>query len=225
MKRQQNPLRIRVGDVVEIYFGHMPKRGKFTAIVTGLTDRTVMGCEPYIDYRPKGEEDRDLDAERTGIPYGCSVGYVQSVVERAPYKKEPQVNIFRESIEQDPALWRYLRSGGVCVFYGFGLDTLVTLALASFNGRLDRPLHSERFREMWARDSFRGKVTVPESLVPDSESEDFWYRPVAVRWKVFKKYVLANRHRILMSRKEMEEEGRLYLKDMERIYEEDRYVS
>jgi hypothetical protein len=228
MNKQQNPLGIRVGDTVEIFFDHEPSRGSFNAKVTEVVDRTMMGSDAHISYQPD-EMSRDLEAEALGIPYGCSVSHVRAIVARAPYKCDvyrSPLNIFRQTAEEKEVrrveegrpedYWPgYYSVGGVRISYE-SMGALVELALAMAKDTLDRPYSLERFHTLWERDGFRGKVTVP--TVPELGDvyahEELQEMYVAVNWKVFKHYVLANRHRLLLSQKEMEKAGAAFSKAM-----------
>jgi hypothetical protein len=226
MNKKQNPLQIRVGDTVKIRFTHYTPTRIFLAEVLHVTDRTLMGCDACIDYKPE-ESARDLDAEKSNIPYGCSVSHVIEVVKRAPYKamKSAPTNIFRENIVRqtigrkgDPRNtgdWQgYYRFGDIRVGYE-ELGTLVEIALASAKDTLDRPMDIQRFRNLWAKDGYRGKVALPVDPLFEDPYTKKYIPAKAVRWSVFRNYVLANRQKILLSRKEMEKAGREYSEAMQ----------
>lgn len=206
MSNKQNPLGIRPGDVVSIHFDFHSSRGEFTAEVTEIHDRIDMGMDCAISYIPD-ESGRDLEAERFGIPYGCSVSHVKKVVRRAPYvvkKGARPKNIFREGQERLsrdgwPGCYKF---GGIKICYS-SMEKLVTLVLAHAQGTLDRPLDIDKFRALWEKSKFPGKVEIPASFSEDRMTDLY----TAVRWKIFKKFVLANKEKILATRKEIVEDG------------------
>ncbi len=221
VNKKQNPLGIRVGDVVQIHFSHMPSKGAFSAKVTEVTDRTTMGCDAHIAYEPE-ESARDYGMEALNIPYGCSVSHVVKVLNRAPYVsiRMPPANIFRLHAERRSARrgsndWvGYYRFGGTRVCHG-DMETLIVEALASASDTLNRPLDIHRFRQLWTFSGHRGRVELPRDPRFDSEWSSHY---TAVNWKVFKQFVLANRHRILLTRREMEKAGREHQKAMHDEY-------
>jgi hypothetical protein len=226
MNKKQNPLGIRDGDVVEIFFDHYPSsRGAFHAKVTEVTDCTMMGSDACIAYVPD-ESARELEKEALGIPYECSVSHVRAIVLRAPYKQDvyrSPHNIFRQDSEAAEA--RRMEEGRDAYWPGYysvgnvritfkSMGTLVELALAMAKDTLDRPYSLERFHTLWKRDGFRGKVMVP--AVPELNGvythDELQESYAAVNWKAFKHYVLANRHRLLLSQREMEKAGAAFSK-------------
>ena len=212
MSKKQNPLDIRTGDTVCICFNHTLHPKEFTAKVIAVVDRTLMGNDSCIEYIPD-ESGRDIKAEEMGIPYGCSVSHVKKVLQRAPYvvtKGTLSENIFRDELEALRELshdrWPgYYKVGGVRVCYP-SMEKLVTLVLAHAQGTLNRPLDMDKFHELWEKSKFLGKVEVPTR---DDFNEDSWMTDhyTAVNWKVFKKFVLNNKEKILFTRKEMIQAG------------------
>jgi hypothetical protein len=134
------------------------------------------------------------------------------------------VNIFHDYVEGRRAdaardgYTGYYQFGGVYVCYD-GVETFVILALASAKDTLSQTLDMERFMAMWAKDCYRGKVALPDEAM--FNGNQFGIKYTAVHWKVFKKYVLTNRHRILFTRKEMEKYGERWDEEMWRDMEDD----
>ncbi len=206
-RTKQNPLGIAVGDTVRIKFNYAGARDAFLAEVTEVVDRVLMGQDTCIDYKPE-ESGRNFNAERLGIPYGCSVSHVVEVVRRGKFKPAPPTNIFREHREK-LGCRGCIKRGGIRVAL-HDLSALISFALASATDTLDRPINIDRFFTRWEKDQFRGKVAIPAALKLDSD----WFSPTAVHWKTFRKYVLANRHSILFTRREMEAMGQEHNRKM-----------
>ena len=209
MSKNQNPLGIRMGDSVRIFFDFKASGGEFTAKVMKVVDRTDMGNDSYIEYIPE-EAGRNMEAEKLGIPYGCSVSHIVKVLEKAPYitkKGERPVNIFREEQRRlSHGGWPgYYKLGGVRVCYT-DMRALVRLVFAGASGTFDRPLDMDKFHVLWEKSKFLGKVEMPAK---DGFNEDHWMTDhyTAVHWKVFKKFVLNNKERIFATRKEMVQAG------------------
>jgi hypothetical protein len=227
MNKKQNPLAVRVGDTVEIRLLDSGTR-PFTAVVTKVADLTMVGQRALINYTPDATG-RDAQKEKLGIPYACSIRYVQRIIARAPYvmSQKGKNNIFRPQWEQrqvEGTYWNW------CGFYQYGgyivsepsLDTLVLRALACVQEDLDRPVNLIRFHTLWKRDGYRGKVELSRIPNQDIDHVSDLEGLIAVRWAVFRAYVIANRQKIMMSRKEMEAEGRAYQEDMlEDYFEQD----
>jgi hypothetical protein len=212
INKKQNPLQVNVGDQVEIHLPHMsgPRAFPFLATVTSVTDRTHFGQDAGIDYTPE-EGSRDLEAERLGIPYGCSVSYVTRVVRRSgEWTSPPKVNLYREC-SLDPLCKKY---GGVVASYD--VKYLFWVALSTAQGDISRPLDEESFVAMWHRDGCRGRVGIPTRI---GNSFHFMDKPpVAVRWKTFKRYVLKNVNRLKVPKTVIEREGK---KTHDQIWEEE----
>ena len=217
VNKKQNPLRIRPGDTVNISFAHIPRDPAFFAEVLEIMDRTDIGQDAMITYRRL-----DGQTNEPRMPDACSVSHVRSVT-HGPYKVDPSstpINIFRDQlfeerkrIEEDGCGWRGVYNfGGIRIGYR---ERLVVEALACATDDLTRQFVPERFEELWKRAGCPGKVTSP------NEDEYPSRRYTCVRWKVFKRWVLTNRHRLLASRKEIEEFGQEYLRVMEEMDEED----
>jgi len=109
-----------------------------------------------------------------------------------------------------------VKHGGIRIAL-HNISALVSIALASATDTIDRSLNLDRFLTQWERDQFRGRVAIPSELKLDSD----WFSPTAVHWKNFRRYVLANRHKILHTRKEMEAAGEEYQDTMMQYYTED----
>lgn len=215
MNKKQNPLQIRVGDTVEINFPHMPSDPAFLADVTEVVDRTTMGQDAGISYRRL-----DGKTNEPVTPDGCSVSYVTRVVTRAPYivKKISPVNVFAEHLAIDRARicerghgWvGYDRIGGI---YLGSPVRLAMIALATSGDRLDRTFDDRKFQQLWTKAKFIGQVNNPDPVnYPDEHY-------TSVRWKVFQRWVIRNRHRFLSTIKEMEQSGRDYNNAMRYDYD------
>ena len=211
MNKKQNPLQIRVGDTVEINFPHMPSDPAFLADVTEVVDRTTMGQDAGISYRRL-----DGKTNEPVTPDGCSVSYVTRVVTRAPYivKKMPPVNVFAEQLAIGRArCWiGYVRIGGI---YVGEPNRLAMIALASANDRISRMFDSDKFRQLWTKAQFIGQIA------PLNEKDYPSTHYTCVRWKIFKRWVIRNRHRFLSTIKEMEQSGRDYNNAMQDDYDHD----
>ncbi len=216
VNKKQNPLEIRIGDIVTINFKHNHSPA-FEAKVTDIVDRADIGEDAMINYiRLDGKCDRPMP----NVPAGCSVSHVVSVV-HGPYQTGPKVirNIFRDQITEEHARVQKTREGMVG-WYTFGgirvgiSAYIVMAALAHATDELTRPYDSEKFEALWEKAGFPGKVASPnEEMYPS-------HRYLCVRWKTFKKWVLKNRHKLLVNRKELEQSGRDYQKAWEDSYYE-----
>jgi hypothetical protein len=218
VNKQQNPLRIRIGDEVVIDFGHKPNDSAFKAMVTDIVGRADIGHDAMISYvRLDGKK----DAPFPDMPDGCSVSHVISVV-HGPYQTGPKViqNIFREHLLEERKQVEESAHGWIG-WYTFGgvrvgmKNSLVMAALAEATDELTRPYDGEKFKALWEKDGRPGQVASPD------EEEYPSRRYLCVRWKTFKKWVLKNRHKLLMTRKEIEQCGRDYIEAMNESYMKD----
>jgi len=204
-EKSQNPLGIRVGDTVEIDF-HFHDDPAFLADVVELSDRAGMGYDACIEYK---RHDGIWKNQNLDMPDGCSVSYVTRIVARKPYvalRRAPQNN-FADSLAEDAKRRKELGYGW-SGYYNVGclrvgmLNHMVVAALACAHDELSRPLDPDKFNALWAKAHFPGRTASPdEELYP---TEHY----TCVRWKAFKRFVLANRHRILCTRAEVLKNGR-----------------
>jgi hypothetical protein len=204
-EKNQNPLQIRVGDTVEIKFNYSTEPA-FLADVQEVTDRVCMGQDACITYlRHDGTSKRDL---KLGMDDVCSVSHVTKISSRAPYvvAHTAPKNIFAESIAERRRSGRgwigHYKAGGLRI--GYHAHDLALLALASAHDELVRPFDHVKFNELWAKAAYPGLVTSPDEETYPTEHY------TCVHWKAFKRFVFANRHRFLCTRKEMMEMGREY---------------
>lgn len=206
MSKSQNPLQIRIGDTVEIYFRHNSSEHAFHAKVTDIFDRTSMGCDACIDFKRL-----DGQTNEPVCPDACSVSHVTKIVKRAPYLvvKKPPRNIFAEMLAVDCARIRehghgwlgYDRLGGI---YIGSPEKLAIIALASARDTLDRMFDEKKFQRLWLKAECIGQVTNPDPSTYPAEHY------TSVRWKIFKRWVIRNRHYFLYTQREVEQSGRDY---------------
>jgi len=90
--KHQNPLGIKINDIVKINFSFRGKE-EFLATVTKIGERADIGQDAYIEYERLDNVEVPVQAYN-----GCSVSHVSEIVEAAPYvveQKQP-INRFRE---------------------------------------------------------------------------------------------------------------------------------
>lgn len=206
MSKSQNPLQIKVGDVVEIHIKPIPNEPAFQARVTEIHDRVVMGQDAIIYYRRL-----DGKTNEPVTPDGCSVSHVLRVVTPATYVvvRRPPKNHFAELLAANRTRIKenrrslswlgYDRIGGI---YLGEPSKLAMIALASATDELTRMFDNRKFEELWSKAQFIGQVANPD---PENYPNDLY---TSVRWKIFKRWVLRNRHRFLCTIKQMEQSGR-----------------
>jgi hypothetical protein len=201
MNKKENPLGIKIGDIVETNFAY--RKVSIKATITKITDRILTGCNPLIEYDPETE---DPDRVKYNIPNACDISFVTKIITPSPYiiPKPIRNNIF---VEHKNYGSMYERIGDIMITY-YNVHRLIIRALASVKHNIDRPIDDDKFMKLWEKNKFIGRIDLPNI-------EEYL---VAVNWKVFKKFVIANKSRILMTRKEMEESGKQYQKQMEDIY-------
>lgn len=210
-KRKKEYLEVHVGDVVTVVLG----RG---AQGDTLFDVRVLSVEDRGPYNPLIKYER-IDGLFSQLIPACDVGYVKKVVVRAPYvfPTKKIVNVFA-----DQRRYSVFTVGGVK--YG-PLSALIVSALASAGKfSLQYPLDDEKAELLFCRQRKPGLVGFPQEAlenIVDLPSLDF----VAVRWKVFKKWVHVNALQLIETKKEnhrriLEEDAKY--SESEYLEEEDR---
>jgi hypothetical protein len=191
INKKQNPLGVRVGDTVRIFYSHTGER--FVADVTSISSRIEYGNDPAIEFIR-------WDGVISAVGFNsCSVSHVQSVLYHTPYKVESrsQKNLFRKT--SDGRAWLgYHAFGGKRVG---DVSQLVKVALAAASDEMSRPLDMQKFDALWKKARFPGKV---------AHRMEYDYLEATVNWKVFRRFVIMNRHKICATIRELEATGKKY---------------
>lgn len=189
-KRKKEYLEVHVGDTVTIALDY-PGSQRTTPF-----DVRVLSIDDRGPYSPLINYERVDGLPEPSIFPACDVGFVKKVVVRAPYvfPTEKIVNVFA-----DQRRYSVFTVGGVK--YG-PLSALIVSALASAGKfSLQYPLDDEKAELLFCRQRKPGLVGFPQEAlenIVDLPSLDF----VAVRWKVFKKWVHVNAFRLIQTKKE-----------------------
>jgi hypothetical protein len=212
MNKRQSPLQVQVGDTVEIYLTHSDEP-PFLATADKIDDRTTSGEGAALLHYTR----HDGKPEKVGTPC-CDISYVSKIISRAPLApRQPArpINIYRDQLERDRKKRNWLGHDKISrgIMRGISITHLVSVALASAVDELTRPLNEERIQALW--------YAQKPGFIPHANTDSLYDHRPHVHWKVFKRWALRNRHRLMASGQEMRQWGRENQEVWARTYEED----
>jgi len=167
-------LEVKIGAIVLIDFTSIqPTHRKFKAEVTQVSENDL--GQKVITYRR-------MDAIRPKLPI-CNASYVTAIVMPAPYVVERK--IFVNAFAND--VFTTMKKGGLRIG---SLEYLVMEALSTVKHvELKSPINDEHIALLFEKACWPGQVYKPDNL-----------GMIAVRWKIFKRWVHKNAQRLVYTK-------------------------
>jgi hypothetical protein len=196
---KQNPLNIRIGDIVRIHLDHWPDLDPFLAKVIKVVNRAI---SDLIHFDPVDPCNHKYFTNPIAH-HACDVGFVKEIVTRAPFSSSKKV-------VHNKKLWHIEFSFAQTRNYLYFSNTTISSILE------DKGIHpeyglKENLVEIWEKNGCPG-LTI-------STSDDWFGRDrKIVRRKSFTKWVLNNVNKLSRSKSQWIKDEVEFEKKMERDY-------